>query len=136
MCQTQKEALFNLVVIALAITTVGLLYPILGRAALGGLGLLGFLGLAPMFYRKRRGQVIADERDNLIRIRSMILAYSVFWLAFVGSTMLSFVVYGFDGAVPVTVIANAVWIGFMLVVGTQAIATLVQYARGGVDGRQ
>jgi hypothetical protein len=134
MCQTQKEALFNLVVLALAIATVLLLYPLLGRGALGGLGLLGLLGLTPLFYRKRRGQVVADERDNLIRIRSMILAYSVFWVAFVGSAMLSFGLYGFDGAVPVPVIANAVWIGFMLVVGVQATATLVQYARGGVDG--
>lgn len=134
MCQTQKEALFNLVIVASATTTVLLLYPILGRGALGGLGLLGLLGLAPIFYCKRRGQVVADERDNLIRIRSMILAYSIFWVAFVGSTVLSFVVYGFDGAVPVPVIANAVWIGFILFIGVQAIATLVQYGRGGVDG--
>ena len=78
--------------------------------------------------------MVADERDNQIRIRSMILAYSIFWVAFVGSAVLSFVVYGFDGAVPVPVIANAVWFGFMLFIGVQAIATLVQYGRGGVDG--
>lgn len=136
MCQTQKEALFTLVVLAVVIATVLLLYPLLGRGALGGLGLLGLLGFTPLFYRKSRGQVVADERDNLIRIRSMILAYSVFWVVFVGSVMASFVVYGFDGAVPVTVIANAAWIGFMLFIGVQATATLVQYARGGVDGGQ
>ena len=134
MCQTQKEALFNLVVLALATTTVVLLYPIMGRGVLGGLGLLGLLGFAPIFYRKRRGQVVADERDNQIRIRSMILAYSIFWVAFVGSAELSFVVYGFDGAVPVPVISNAVWIGFTLLMAIQAIATLAQYGRGGVDG--
>lgn len=136
MSQTQKEALFTLVVLALAISTVLLLYPLLGQGAFGGLGLLGLLGFTPLFYRKRRSQVVADERDNLIRIRSMILAYSVFWVAFVGSVVLSFAVYGFDGAVPVTVIANATWIGFMLFVGIQATATLVQYARGGADGGQ
>ena len=67
MCQTQKEALFNLVVVGLAFTTVLSLYPVFGRGAVAGFGLLGLLGFGPIFYRKHRGQVVADERDTFIR---------------------------------------------------------------------
>ena len=135
MCQTQKEALFNLIIVALALVSVLALYPFLGRGATGGFGMLGFLGFGPLFYWKRRGQVIADERDQLIRRRSTIIAYSVFWLAFVASAMLMLVYYGGDGAVPVPVVINAVWLGLMLFVGMHAVATLAQYGKGGSDAR-
>ena len=135
MCQTQKAALFNLVIVALTLATVLALYPSFGRGAAGGFGLSGFLGFSPLFFRRRRGQVLADERDQLIQRRSTIIAYTVFWLAFVASAMLALVSYGFDGAVPVPVLVNAVWLGLMLVVGMNAIATLVQYGRGGSDAR-
>jgi hypothetical protein len=135
MCQTQKEALFNLVVVLLTFVTVVALYPFLGRGAAGGFGVLGFLGFAPLLYSRHRGKVLADERDQLIRRRATIFAYSIFWLAFVASAMLALAVYGGNGAVPVPVVMNAVWCGLMLVVGLHAIATLVQYSRGGVDAR-
>lgn len=136
MCQTQREALFNLVVVVLALATVLVLYPFLGRGAAGGFGMLGLLGLGPLFFWRRRGQVLADERDQLIRRRATILAYTIFWLAFVASAMLTLAWYGGDGAVPVLVVMNAVWCGLMLFVGTHAIATLAQYGRGGWDGRE
>ncbi len=133
MCQTQKAAWFNLITVGLTLVTVLALYPFLGRGAAGGFGLSGFLGLCPLFFRKRRGQVLADERDLLIQRRSTIIAYSVFWVAFVASAMLALTLYGFDGAVPVPVLVNAVWLGLMLFVGLQALATLTQYGRGGAD---
>jgi hypothetical protein len=136
MCQTQKEALFFLVVIALSLATVVVLYPFLGRGAVGGFGILGFLGLGPLFsYWRHRGQVMTDERDQLIRRRSTIFAFSVFWLAFLASAMLAWAVYGGDGAVPVMTVMYAVWCSVILFVGTHAIATLVQYGQGGSDAR-
>ncbi len=135
MCKTQKEALFNLVIVTLTLAMVLALYPFLGRRAAGGFGMLGFLGFGPLFYWRHRGQVIADERDQLIRRRATIFAYTVFWLAFVASSMLAWAVYGGNGAVPVPVLMNAVWVGLMLVIGMHAIATLVQYGRGGCDAR-
>jgi hypothetical protein len=135
MCQTQKEALFNLTIVAVTLAMVLALYPFLGRGATGGFGMLGLLGFGGLFYRKHRGQVIADERDQLIRRRSTIFAYTIFWLVFVASSMLAWAVYGGNGAVPVPLLMNAVWLGLMLVVGMHAIATLVQYGRGGSDAR-
>jgi hypothetical protein len=135
MCQTQKEALFNLIVVTLTLVAVLALYPILGRAASCGFALLALLGFGPIFYRKRRGQVVADERDNLIRRRSTIIAYTVFWLAFFATATLTAAFYGFDGAVPVPVIMNGVWFGAMLFVAAHAIATLAQYGRSDCDAR-
>jgi len=67
--------------------------------------------------------------------RSTLLAYSIFWVAFVASAMLTLAVYGFDGAVPVPVVMNALFCAMLLFAGTHAIATLVQYGKGGVDAR-
>lgn len=130
MSAPQKHAWFNLVVIATTLAIVLLLYPVLGKGALGGLGFLGLLGLGGFFYRKKRGQVLTDERDNLIHQRSTIAAYSVFWLAFVAAGVLTPLYYGYDGAVPAILVANAVWAGVMLLIVTQSVATLVQYSRG------
>jgi uncharacterized membrane protein len=136
MCQAQKVALFFLVVIVLTLATVLGLYPFLGRSAVGGFGILGFLGLGPLYsFWRHRGQVLADERDQLISRRSTIFASSVFFLTFLASAMLALAVYGENGAVPVMAVMYAVWCGVILFVGTHAVATLVQYGRGGSDAR-
>jgi hypothetical protein len=123
-----------LAVIALTLVVVLALLPLLGKGALGGFGLLGFLGFGSLFYRKRPGQVLTDERDQLIQRRSWVLAYSVFWVVFVlAAVVLSAFVYGEDGAVPVSVLRWSVFCGFMLVTALASIATLVQYAGGSRD---
>ena len=130
MSPPQKHAWFNLAVITVTLTAVLVLYPFLGKGALGGLGFLGLLGLGGFFYRKKRGEILTDERDNLIHQRSTVVAYSVFWLAFVAAGVLTPLYYGYDGAVPAMLVANAVWAGLMLLIGTQSITTLIQYGRG------
>jgi hypothetical protein len=129
MSAMQKFAWFNLAVIALTLGTVLLLLPFLGKGALGGSGFIGFLGFGPLFFRKKPGQVLIDERDVLIQQRSWVLAYSFFWVVFVlAAVVLSAVVYGQEGAVPVVVVQISVLPGFMLVYTLASIAILVQYA--------
>jgi hypothetical protein len=134
MSAMQKFAWFNLAVIALTLVAVVSLLPFLGKGALGGFGCLGLIGLGPLFFRRKPGQVLTDERDQLIQRRSWILAYSLFWVAFVlAATVLSVVVYGQDGAVPVWVVQSSVFCGFMLVYALASVAILVQYAGGAKD---
>jgi hypothetical protein len=134
MSALQKFAWFNLVIIAATAVVVVALVPVLGAGALGGLGVLGFLGFGPLFFRKRAGQVLADERDVLIQRRSWIVAYSVFWVVFVlTAVFLSASVYGWDGAVPVSVVQLSVFGSLMLVYATASVAILVQYAGGSRD---
>jgi hypothetical protein len=135
MSRLQKAAFFNLIIVVLALATVFGLYPFLGRASAGGFGLLGFLGFGPLFFWKHGGEVVVDERDQIIAQRSTVIAYSIFWVAFVASSMIILSVYGADGTVPVSVIVSAVWLGLMLVVAIHAIATLAQYGRVNSDAR-
>ncbi len=135
MCQPQKHACYNLAVVGLTLVAVLALYPVLGPRAFGGFGFLGLLGFGPLFYRKKAGQVILDERDELIRHRSLIAAFTVFWLAFVAAGTLAPLWYGAAGGVPTAVVGCAVWVGLMLFIGVQSLATLVQYGRGGLDAR-
>src|SRR5437764_14899493 len=102
MSQMQKFAWFNLAVIAWTLVLVFSLLPFLGYRAMGGLGCLGLIGFGPLFFRKKPGQVLIDERDQLIQWRSWIFAYALFWVIFVlVAVVLSAAVYGEDGAVPV-----------------------------------
>ena len=134
MSRMQKFAWFNLAVIALTSLVVFSLLPFLGYRAMGGLGFLGLIGVGPLFFRKQSGQVVADERDHLIQWRSWIFAYAVFWVVFVlVAVVLSAMLYGEDGAVPVSVVRISVAWAFMLVYALASIAILVQYAGGASD---
>lgn len=103
---------------------------------MGGLGCLGLLGFGPLFFRKHSGQVVVDERDHLIQWRAWIFAYALFWVAFLAiAAVLSAVVYGEDGAVPVTVVRISVFWAFLLVYALASGAILVQYAGGSKGAR-
>jgi hypothetical protein len=130
---SQKEAWFNLVVVLSALVMATALVPFLGKGAMGGFGLLGFLGLGPVFFRKRQGAVVLDERDTQIRLRSQFCAHLVFWLLFVLAAMTAPAVYGWDGSVPVALVMTSVWCGWVVLVGVMSLATLIQYGRGGHD---
>jgi hypothetical protein len=134
MSRMQKFAWFNLAVIGLTLLVVFSLFPFLGYRAMGGLGCLGLIGFGPLFFRRKPGQVIADERDQLIQWRAWIFAYALFWVAFVlVAVVLSAVVYGEDGAVPVSVVRISVFWALLLVYALASVAILVQYAGGSRD---
>jgi hypothetical protein len=133
MTAAQKLAWFNLTVVVLTVVTVLILIPVLGPGAQGGFGLLGMLGFGPLFFRRKGGEVVEDERDWAIRRRSVLIAYTAFWLAFVAACVSLPAVYGWKGSVPVAVVQSSVWCGLILVVGVMSVATLVQYRRGDVD---
>lgn len=135
MTTAQKQAWFHLAVVSLAIVTMLALTPSLGiRRAQGGLGMLGFMGLSPLlFLRKKRGTAFWDERDALIQFRSWVAAYAVFWVAFVAACMACLCVYGPSGSVPVLLVVNSLWYAWIIVAGVSSIATLLQYGRGGSE---
>ena len=133
MTASQKHACFNLSVVVLTVVTVLILIPVLGPGAQGGFGFLGLLGFGPLFFRRRGNEVVEDERDRAIQRRSVLIAYTVFWLAFVAACVSLPAVYGWKGSVPVAVVQSSVWCGLILVVGVMSVATLVQYRRGAVD---
>ena len=131
MTAVQKHAWFNLAVVVASVIVILALTPFGGRGALGGFGLLGLLGLGPLFFRRKGGGVVLDERDQEISRRSLLVAYTVFWLVFVAACVSLPAFYGWGGSVPVFVAQSSVFVACMLVVGVSSVATLVQYGLGG-----
>ncbi len=131
MTAMQRFAWFNLGVIALTMVAILLLLAFAGKAAVGAFGILGLIGLSPLFLRRRKVQVTIDERDQVIQRRSWMIAYVVFWLAFVlAAVLLAPAVYGQEGVVPVWIVQASVFAGFMIVYAVASVAILVQYAGG------
>jgi hypothetical protein len=133
MSAAQKWAWFNLAVIALSLLVVFAIVPFKPAAALGGFGFLGLLGFGPLFFRKKPGHVVGDERDQLIWQRSVIIGYAVFWVAFCSAGTLAPLVYG--QCVPGLLVAASVWAGLVLFMGTMSVAMLAQYGRRGRDAQ-
>jgi hypothetical protein len=129
----QKFAWFNLAIILLTLVAVLSLAPYKGEKAVAGFGLTGLLGFGSLFLRKKRGQVVLDERDQLIKRRSYALAHTWFWVVFVLAAVFSARLYGANGAIPVPVVQNSVWCGFLLMYTVLNVAILVQYAGGRRD---
>jgi hypothetical protein len=128
---TQRVAWFNLIVVISTLFLVLALVPFLGQASLGGMGTLGLLGFSVFFYRRKPGRVLADERDGLILGRAVVIAYSVFWLAFVlAAALLAPAIFGQDGSVPVVVVQTSVFGGLIVFITVLSVATLIQYSRG------
>ena len=137
MNRAQKMAWFTLVVLGLALGLsviafcVG--YFILGvpakraAAGFGFIGIMGFLGLIPLLFRKDKDKVQCDERDLMIHRKATIAAYATFWLLFVAAAMVPWFITGPDGLITVNYLPWMVFGGMFVVMLVQAIITLNQY---------
>jgi len=136
MSRQQTRARFNLAVCLTAVVLTLGLYPFVGSPAVGALGLMGLLGLGPLFFRSRPGsqEVLWDEREREIQLRASIISYSIFWVVFVAANMTLWAVYRKDGAVPVIFLPIIVFGGWLLFTVIQSIITLTQYRGGDQDG--
>lgn len=132
MTVAQKHAWFNLIVIGLTLAVVVALALIRGwPRALGGFGFLGFLGFGPLLYRRSRPGVLWDERDTMIRHRSLLVAYSLFWVVLVATCVSLPAFYGAAGSVPVAVVQWSLFVGMILIVGVTSVVTLAHYGLAG-----
>ena len=138
MNRMQKIAWYNMIVIVAALTasgaTVGLLAIFFGMPkALGGLGFLGiagFMGLSPVLFRKKQGDVDFDERDLLIYRKAIIVAYSIFWLFFTAACMVPYLVLGRGATIRIVVLPIMLGSGYVIFQLTQSIVMLILYGKG------
>ncbi len=138
MNRMQKIAWYNLIVIAAALTasgaTVGLLAIFLGMpkalAGLGFLGIAGFMGLSPVLFRKKQGDVDFDERDLLIHRKATIVAYSIFWLFFSAACMIPWFLVGPKNSIPSSSLPIMLGAGGITLVLSQSLAILILYGKG------
>jgi hypothetical protein len=143
MNRAQKMAWFTLVVLALALGlslaafSVG--YFVLGvpaqraAAGFGFMGIMGFVGLTPILFRKDKDAVQCDERDLMIHRKATIAAYATFWLLFVAAAMVPWFITGPNGMITINYLPWMVFGGMFVVMFVQAIVLLSQYGRGGED---
>ncbi len=138
MNRMQKIAWYNLIVIVTTLAasgaTVGLLAIFFGMpialAGLGFLGIAGFLGLSPVLFRKKQGDVDFDERDVLINRKATVIAYSIFWLFFTAACMVPFLVLGRGATIRIVVLPIMLGSGYVIFQLTQSIVILILYGKG------
>lgn len=137
MSTSEKRAWFGLAVCALAALAILALYQITGSAgrAMGGLGALGLLGLQPVIGlgRKRRGEVIEDERDWAIRQRAVGLAFGVVWVCAVAACVGVYADKGEHGMIPVGGLMASLWAAYVLFTLVYSLTVIWKYrtSRGG-----
>ena len=133
----QKMAWFTLIMMGLAVglslVAVSVAYFGFGlpiRRAVGGfgfMGIMGFLGLSPILFKKEKGKVELDERDLLIKKKASLAAYTAFWVLFVAAAMIPWFIIGPNGAITVNYLPWMVIGGMFVVMFVQAIVILKEY---------
>lgn len=140
----QKIAWFNLAVIAGCILlaggmTIKLALQFGFPSALSGTGFLGFaflIGLGPLLFRKKKGQVSFDERDVMIERRALRCGTTVSYFYYLFVCAGTWLYVGFDSKISSGVLPMLVVGAFYVVNIVQAIVTLVEYSRGGTGGQE
>ena len=107
MNRLQKLAWFNLVVITTTIVVSTIATSI--EINIRGYTTIGFwvfvvlllpLRFKPYLFKGSQCKVLFDERDNLIKQRATVFAYTVFWWVFLISSFLLFLILGPRSSVP------------------------------------
>ena len=76
----QKVAWVELIVSLVAVATALALYPWFGDHAAGAIWILGLLGICPLIMLQEKGEVVSDERDRAIELRSTYWGQGAAWL--------------------------------------------------------
>jgi hypothetical protein len=133
MSDSEKWAWWTLGVVALTIASYGAFLAFLGHgpATSSVFALLALTALPASSRRHFRGRRF-DERESAIANKAVRAGFSAFWLAFVGVLVAIGVVRGWSGTLtlPVWTLSEIICWAFILVVGVQALTTIVLY-RGG-----
>jgi len=130
MTRQEKLAWFNLSVAVATVAAYLSLLPVLGpMAAVSAFALSGLWGFSVFFYRlpATAPGVVYDERDIRIHSRATLVAYSVFWVVFVGACMGWWALRHGEGTVSISILPVLPMIGMLVVISVQSVAMLLQY---------
>jgi len=117
-------------------TLVGVCYiallPFVGpKGATVAITLMAIGAFAPLFYRKPAGSnvVVTDERDRMIQLRALAIAWAVLWLFFVSFCMITWQLHAAAGTVRVDILPLMVTLGWVIVTLARSLTTVVLYRR-------
>ena len=99
--------------------------------ACAAFALIGLCGLPHLFawLRRHDKEPICDERDRLIHSRASLIAYSVFWVVFVLSCMVPYVLHPSE-AIRVDALPSILVLGWTVLIASGSVATITQYRWG------
>jgi drug/metabolite transporter (DMT)-like permease len=141
MNRLQKKACLNLIaiatgfalgaIVAAVLLTVKVRMPLnLNTAHICGLVLAYLCGIAvasQILFRRKADKVDFDERDDVIRKRASLTAFTVFYLSFGSAVLLPFFILGPKGSVSVQAGPIIFVGGLIVVIVVFSVAILVQY---------
>jgi len=117
---------------ALAAITIYEFSHSIGRA-MAGMGVLGLTGVTPWIgsRRKRRGEIIVDERDRAILESAGRIAFGALWVLVVGVVTGLLIAAGEASTVRVSMIVWALWFAwlFILIVHSSSVLWMSRLQR-------
>jgi len=136
-----KIARFTVIVISTSCVLSGaaclVLYFKLGlpkaSAGLAFMSIMFLMGFTPLMYRKDQGKVVCDERDVEINSKAVKAGFVTAYLVMGLACMLTFVVIGPNGSVPVCSLPMIFMGGGLSHALVHSFVILVQYGKGGND---
>ena len=130
MVAQERHALFNLIIALSALLIFATLIPILGPTkAQGAFGILGISGFGPLFLMRRRGKVIADERDQIINLRAMQASFAIFWVLFVAGMMATYYIFQNRSTISIAILPLVLWLGWATLLICHSSILLLLYRR-------
>ena len=133
MSDSEKWAWWVLGVVLLTVGAYGAFLKFFGhnQATTSVFALLALTAL-PASSRRHFQRRTFDEREREIANKAVRAGFSALWLAFIGLILVIGFIKGWDTTltVPVWTLAEAVWWAAVLVLGVQALTTILLY-RGG-----
>ena len=146
MNKTQKEALCNLILWSVLLLFGFILF---GEIAFLGrifprfhlfycLLIISLVVGYIIFIRKKQSavEVGSDERDNLIKLRAVLVSFVSVWILLAVATIIPRFIVGITGSITVWVLSIINFVIFLLAMVVYHVAVLVQYGRGGKDGEK
>ena len=128
MSDSEKWAWWALGVVALTIAAYGAFFAFLGHnPAIPSVFALLALTALPGSSRRYFKGLTFDEREREIANKSLLAGFRAFWVAFIGLIMAVYFIKGWDATltVPVWTLAEVIWWAVILVLGVQALTTIV-----------
>jgi len=133
MSDSEKWAWWALGVVVLTIAAYGAFVAFIGHgpATSAVFALLALTALPASSRRYFKGLTF-DEREHAIASKALLAGFRAFWVAFIGLIMAIYFIKGWDATltVPVWTLAEVIWWAVILVLGVQALTTILLY-RGG-----
>ncbi len=129
----EKLAIFKLSLVVAGVLLFLLIWQTMGiTKAYAGFAVFGFLGLGHLIFLRKKSptEVIEDERDTLIKLKSYSGGYYSAMAYFILTSMAVYFSLPEGGVISVDLFPVFVWVGWAVSVLASSIIILVQYRKG------